>query len=85
MQLTTIAQRVHRVFGRTVIIEGDEADDLQLANDLLLDDDLGYDSLGVMGIVVDLEEEFGIEIDDDAMEAWRTVGDVIKTVQGLVS
>lgn len=77
--MTTIAQRVYKVFDRTVTVEGGLTDDLRL------DDDLGYDSLGVMEVVVDLEEEFGIEIADDAMEAWRTVGDVIKTVQGLVS
>lgn len=77
--MTTIAQRVHKVFDRTVTVEGGLTDDLRL------DDDLGYDSLGVMEVVVDLEEEFDIEIADDAMEAWRTVGDVIKTVQGLVS
>ena len=77
--MTTIAQRVHKVFDRTVTVEGGLTDDLRL------DDDLGYDSLGVMEVVVDLEEEFGIEIADDAMEARRTVGDVIKTVQGLVS
>lgn len=77
--MTTIAQRVHKVFDRTVTVEGGLTDDLRL------DDDLGYDSLGVMEVVVDLEEEFGIEIADDAMEAWRTVGDVIKTVQGLAS
>lgn len=77
--MTTIAQRVHKVFDRTVTVEGGLSDDLRL------DDDLGYDSLGIMEVVVDLEEEFGIEIADDAMEVWRTVGDVIKTVQGLVS
>jgi len=77
--MTTIAQRVHKVFNRTVSVEGGLTDDLRL------DDDLGYDSLGLMEVVVDLEEEFDIEITDDAMEAWRTVGDVIKTVQGLVS
>lgn len=77
--MTTIAQRVHKVFDRTVSVEGGLTDDLRL------DDDLGYDSLGVMEVVVDLEEEFDIEIADDAMEAWRTVGDVIKTVQRLVS
>lgn len=77
--MTTIAQRVHKVFDRTVTVEGGLTDDLRL------DDDLGYDSLGVMEVVVDLEEEFDIEIADDAMEAWRTVGDVIKTVQRLVS
>lgn len=77
--MTTIASRVYKVFDRTVTVEGGLTDDLRL------DDDLGYDSLGVMEVVVDLEEEFDIEIADDAMEAWRTVGDVIKTVQGLAS
>lgn len=77
--MTTIAQRVQAVFDRTVTVEGGLTEDLSLA------DDLGLDSLDSMGVVVDLETEFDIEIADDAMEAWRTVGDVIKTVQGLAS
>lgn len=77
--MTNIAQRVHKVFDRTVTVEGGLTDDLRL------DDDLGYDSLGVMEVVVDLEEEFGIEIADEQIENWRTVGDVIRTVRGLVS
>jgi acyl carrier protein len=77
--MTTIAQRVQAVFDRTVTVEGGLTEDLSLA------DDLGLDSLDSMGVVVDLETEFDIEITDDQIESWRTVGDVIRTVQGLVS
>jgi len=77
--MTTIAQRIHAVLDRTVTVEGGFTDDLSLA------DDLGIDSLGVMEVVVDLESEFDIDITDDQIEGWRTVGDLIRTVQGLVA
>ncbi|NLS90844.1 MAG: acyl carrier protein [Planctomycetaceae bacterium] len=40
-------------------------------------DDLLYDSLTVVETVMELEEEFDVEIADDAADGMRTVGDVI--------
>ncbi len=40
-------------------------------------DDLGADSLGVVELVMAIEEEFKIEIPDNEEEKLRTVGDVI--------
>jgi acyl carrier protein len=42
--------------------------------------DLDADSLDVFEIVMDLETEFGIEIDDDAAAKFATVGDLINHV-----
>ena len=44
-------------------------------------DDLGADSLDVVQIVMQLEDIFGIEIPDDAIENIVTVGDAVKQVQ----
>ena len=40
-------------------------------------DDLGADSLDTVELVMAFEEEFGIEIPDDAAETIQTVGDAV--------
>lgn len=40
-------------------------------------DDLGADSLDTVELVMAFEEEFGVEIPDDAAETIRTVGDAV--------
>lgn len=46
-------------------------------------DDLGADSLDVVELVMELEDEFDIEIGDDEAEKLQTVGDVVKYVDSL--
>lgn len=43
--------------------------------------DLGTDSLDVVELVVELEEEFDINISDDAAKRIQTVGDAIRHIQ----
>lgn len=45
--------------------------------------DLDADSLDVVEIVMAIEDEFSIEISDEAVEAVRTVGDVVKVISEL--
>ncbi len=47
-------------------------------------DDLGADSLDAVEIVMAVEEEFGIEIPDDADEHIKTVGDITKYINERV-
>ena len=42
--------------------------------------DFEADSLDIVDMVMTLEDEFGIEVPDDAIENLRTVGDVVKFV-----
>ena len=43
-------------------------------------DDLGADSLDTVELVMAFEEEFGIEIPDDAAETIQTVGDAVNFI-----
>ena len=43
--------------------------------------DFEADSLDIVDMVMTLEDEFGIEVPDDAIESLRTVGDVVKFVE----
>ena len=44
-------------------------------------DDLGADSLDTVELVMAFEEEFGVEIPDDAAETSLTVGDAGKFIE----
>ena len=43
-------------------------------------EDLGADSLDIVELVMAFEEEFGVEIPDDAAETILTVGDAVKYI-----
>ena len=43
-------------------------------------DDLGADSLDTVELVMAFEEEFSVEIPDDAAETIRTVGDAVSFI-----
>ena len=44
-------------------------------------DDLGANSLDTVELVMAFEEEFGVEIPDDAAETILTVGDAVKFIE----
>jgi acyl carrier protein len=44
-------------------------------------DDLGADSLDLTELIMAMEDEFGLEIDDDKAQQLRTVQDVISFVE----
>jgi len=44
-------------------------------------EDLGADSIGLMELVMKLEEEFGLKIPDEDIEKIRTFGDAVKYVE----
>ncbi len=62
------------------------AEQLELdANDITLDSDImedfDADSLDVVDMVMALEDEYNIEVPDEAVETFRTVGDVVRYVE----
>lgn len=46
-----------------------------------IQDDLGADSLDVVDLVTSLEEEFDMEIPDEAVANIKTVGDIVKYIE----
>lgn len=47
-------------------------------------EDLFVESIGLIEIVMALNEWFGVEIPEDAVEEWRTVKDVCDSLNDLV-
>ena len=49
-----------------------------------LREDLGADSIDAVQIVMEVEDAFGITVDDTEAEAMETVGDVVKYIENNV-
>ena len=52
----------------------------QVENDSFLSDDLGADPTLLEELATRIAEEFDIKVDEDDIEGWETVSDVIETV-----
>ena len=59
-------------------------DEAKVQDDSSFIDDLGADSLDTVELVMAFEEEFGIEIPDDAAETIQTFGDAVKHISEAV-
>ena len=57
-----------------------ELEDDELSEDARLVDDLELDSVDAVALAVRLEEETGIALEEEALKAMRTVGDVVGVV-----
>ncbi|MDE1174680.1 MAG: acyl carrier protein [Parvibaculaceae bacterium] len=74
--MSDIAERVKKIVIEQLNVEPEKV--VESASFL---DDLGADSLDTVELVMALEEEFGVEIQDDAAERIQTVGDAVKYIQ----
>lgn len=77
--MSDIAERVKKI-----VVEHLGVDTDKVAEDKSFIDDLGADSLDTVELVMAFEEEFGIEIPDDAAENIQTVGDAITFISEKV-
>ncbi|QZH74546.1 MAG: acyl carrier protein [Erythrobacter sp.] len=68
--MSDIAARVKKIVVEHLGVEEDK-----VTPDASFIDDLGADSLDIVELVMAFEEEFGVEIPDDAAEKINTVGD----------
>jgi acyl carrier protein len=65
---------------RTIIAEQLGIDTAEVSPDASILDDLGADSLDVVELLMTLEDEFEIEVPDEAAESIRTIADVERYV-----
>ena len=47
-------------------------------------DDLGADSANLMMLIMDLEAEYDMTVEDDALGAIKTVGDIVNYIEGRI-
>src|SRR6188472_3365515 len=74
-KMSDIGERVKKI-----VVEHLGVEAAQVKEDAKFIDDLGADSLDTVELVMAFEEEFSIEIPDDAAEKIQTVGDAINFI-----
>lgn len=74
--MTDIAERVKKIVVEHLGVEPEK-----VSEKASFIDDLGADSLDTVELVMAFEEEFGVEIPDDAAETILTVGDAVKFIK----
>ncbi len=62
---------------KRIILERLDVDENKITLQANLKDDLGADSLDIVEMVMEIEDEFGIEVDDEDAESITTVGDAV--------
>ena len=66
---------------KKIVVEHLGVDEAKVTDTAGFIDDLGADSLDTVELVMAFEEEFGLEIPDDAAEKILTVKDAIKFIE----
>jgi acyl carrier protein len=74
--MSDIGERVKKIVVEHLGVDGDK-----VKSDASFIDDLGADSLDTVELVMAFEEEFGIEIPDDAAETIQTVADAVNFIE----
>ena len=75
---TAMSDTAERV--KKIVVEHLNVDADKVTEGASFIEDLGADSLDTVELVMAFEEEFGIEIPDDAAESIVTVGDAVKFI-----
>ncbi|MEQ9115356.1 MAG: acyl carrier protein [Rickettsiales bacterium] len=74
--MSDIQERVIEVVSKNL-----DVDKSKITKDANFVEDLGADSLDQVELVMAFEEEFGVEIPDEAAEKIRTIADAVKFIE----
>ena len=55
-------------------------DESKITEDARMIEDLGADSANLMMLIMDLETEFDIQVEDEALASIKTVGDIVSYI-----
>ncbi len=77
--MSEIADRVREIIAEQLMIDIEEVTD-----EASLEGDLNADSLDMVELIMELEDEFGIEIPDEDAKKVSTVGEAIAYIEARV-
>ena len=68
---------------RSILVEVFGVDPNKVTPEANLQNDLRLDSLGIIEFIVEIEDGFGIQIPDDQIDRFQTVGNAVNVIQDL--
>ncbi|HEM4386483.1 phosphopantetheine-binding protein [Streptococcus suis] len=72
-----------QVYQRVVeLIRDEKGEDFQVQPESTLADNIAADSVEIMEFVLNLEDEFGVDVPDAAIERFETLSDVVDFIAG---
>lgn len=69
---------------KKIILDELDVPEEKVTMDANLVDDLGADSLDAIELVMEIEEEFSIEVKNEDFDSIKTIGDMVKYVEELI-
>lgn len=60
-------------------------EDIEITMDTSFSDDLEADSIGLVELIMSIEDEYDIEIDDEDGEKIKTVRDAVEYIEGIIN
>jgi len=67
---------------KAILCQQLDIEEEQVTMESSISDDLGADSLDVVDLIMSIEDEFDVEVPDDKVENIKTVGDIVKHIEG---
>ena len=68
---------------REIICKQLELEESDITMETNIRDDLGADSLDLVDLAISLEDEFEVEVPDNALEKFETVGDIVRFIEEM--
>ena len=68
---------------KSLIGEQLKVDPAKITRDSRLMEDLKADSANIMVMIMDLEDRFGVTVEDDQIMKLKTVGDVVRYIDSI--
>ncbi len=65
---------------KSLLCEGFEIDEADISPDTRFVEDLGFDELDICDLVMDIEDNFEMELPDEALEEISTIADLVKYI-----
>lgn len=75
-----LENQIKKIMAKSFLVKMDK-----LVDDARLVEDVGVDSLGVFEMVINLEDEYGIEFKDKELLKFQTVGEAVTVLAELIS
>ena len=66
---------------KEIIIDELGIDESKVTMEARFREDLGADSLDAVEIIMQIEEEFGVEISEEVIQDMKVIGDIVKYIE----